>query len=348
MAYNQIFSDSELSLFCYQFSVVLRSGIPYMEAIHLLSDEIMDPKMKPYINDIAKRVQDGESLSLAFKAQNVFPVYLEEMVQISENTGKVPEILEQLSDYYEHNDQLRQKVKSALTYPLVLIGLMGAVILLLIVKVLPIFHDILTSVGGEIPTATQWILDFSRWLQSGIVAMLVVLAMLLLGILFVLKSRYSKKLRDKLLLKTPVVGKLYKQALVVRFAKALSMLVHSGIDSQKALGMIQPLLDNEMMSVRIGEATNALKNGENLHVALKNIKLFPELFIKMVQVGEKSGVLDATMAKVSSIYEKELNRSLQRVTVAIEPTLVIALSVIVGAIMLLVMLPLINIMSSIG
>lgn len=339
---------SDLALFCYQYSVVLKSGIPYLEAVHLLANDVIDEKMKVYASSIATIVEEGFPLSDAFEKQSVFPVYTIEMIRIAESSGKLPEVFERLSDYYEQSDQIKHKVKSALTYPIVLIALMTGVILLLIVKILPIFQDILLSVGGTVPGATQAILNVSMWLQSGIVIILGFIGVILLLLWSVFNTKSQQSRRDRWMLKLPIINRLYKMSLTIKFAKALSLLIHSGMDIDKSFEMIIPMVDNVHIAASLRESLVAIKAGEDYESALKNVGVFPELFLKMMRIGRKTGSLEQTLDRIAGIYDKELSRKLQKYTASVEPTLVIILSVVVGTIMLLVMLPLINIMSSIG
>lgn len=345
---GQILKPAELSLFCYQFSVVFKAGLPYLEGLQLLAGDVFESRLKAIVAEISKEVSLGKSLHEAIEDRGVFPNYLVSMLKIAEETGRLGDVFEQLSGYYEQNDLLKQKVKNALTYPFVLIGLMTAVILLLILKVLPIFHDILLSVGGSVPTATQFVLNFSRLLQNGML-MLIGLALLVLGyFLLIFKTNYFPDHRDHLLINFPVVKKLYRKSVVVKFARALSILTKSGMPIQTSLDMIIPLMNNKFVQKQLEAVNDKVEKGVALDVALKETAMFPEMFIRMIALGNKTGELDNMLEKIADVYDRELSRSLHRLTVSIEPTLVIVLSVIVGAILLLVMLPLINIMSSIG
>jgi len=225
---------------------------------------------------------------------------------------------------------------------------MTAVLLMLILKVLPIFHEILLSVGGSVPTATKFVLDLSQVIQSVLLVFIGLVAVGALYLLLVFKTSLLKSQRDYMLLNAPIVRKIYKKMILVKFARALSILIRSGLPVQSSLEMIQPMMDNHLIQSKIKLAISDVEKGESLESALRKTKLFPELFIKMLSLGNKTGDLDTTLEKISNIYDQELNRTLHRVTVSIEPTLVIILSLVVGAILLLVMLPLINIMSSIG
>lgn len=345
---GQILKPAELSFFCYQFSVVFKAGLPYLEGLQLLAGDVFDTKLKSVVTEISNEVSSGMPLHEAIENRGVFPNYFVSMLKIAEETGRLGDVFEQLSVYYEQNDLLKQKVKNALTYPFVLIGLMTAVILLLILKVLPIFHEILLSVGGSIPAATQFVLNFSRLLQNGML-ILIGLAIVVLGyFILIFKTNNFPDHRDNILVNFPGVKKLYKKSVVVKFARALSILTKSGMPIQTSLDMIIPLMNNKYVQKQLESVNEKVEKGIDLDVALKETSMFPELFVRMIALGNKTGELDTILDKTADVYDRELSRSLHRLTVSIEPTLVIILSVIVGAILLLVMLPLINIMSSIG
>jgi len=345
---SQILKPAELSLFCYQFSVVFKAGIPYLEGLQLLAGDVFESRLKTIVTEISNDVSSGILLFEAIKNRGVFPNYLVSMLKIAEETGRLGDVFEQLSDYYEQSDLLKQKVKNALTYPFVLIGLMTGVILLLILKVLPIFHEILLSVGGSVPKATQFVLDFSRLLQNGLLMLIGLTIMVLVYFLMIFKTNYFLDHRAHILVNFPIVKNLYRKSVVVKFARALSILTKSGMPIQTSLDMIIPLMNNKTVERKLESVNVNVENGMALDVALKETSMFPELFIRMIALGNKTGELDTMLEKIANVYDRELSRSLHRLTVSIEPTLVIILSVIVGAILLLVMLPLINIMSSIG
>ncbi|MDH8677111.1 type II secretion system F family protein [Fusibacter bizertensis] len=345
---KQQLKASEISLFCYQFSVVFKAGIPYLEGLQLLASDVFDGRMKQIVKEIGDDVEEGKLLYEAISARGVFPEYMTSMLKIAENTGRLGDVFEQLASYYEKNDILKQKIKNALTYPFVLIGLMTAVILLLILKVLPIFHEILLSVGGSIPSATQFVLSFSELLQSSMLIIIALLVLIIGYFLLIFKTNYFPRHRDSMLLSLPIVKTLYKKSVVVKFAGALAILTRSGMPIQSSLDLIIPLMDNKLIEEKLNQVVVKIEEGITMEKALRETGLFPELFLKMVALGNKTGELDNMLDKISEVYDRELSRSLHRMTVSIEPTLVIVLSLIVGAILLLVMLPLINIMSSIG
>lgn len=341
-------SDSKLAIFCYQFAIVLKSGIPYVEALQLLSDEVLDGDLKEYTKSISEKAQEGMLLSEAFRRQNVFPRYMVEMIAISEQTGRLAEVFEGLSEYYQKQDDVKRKLRSALTYPLILLALMFGVLILLVVKILPIFHDILQNLGGDIPVATMKILSVSMGVKNNVGWLLLVLALLLSGILIFIKSPRFKRQRDRLLYQSVFTREIYRTSITVKFSSAMAMLVKSGMNVYEAIEMVIPLMDNQDVQEKLMVCAEKLKQDVSLEVALEETKLFKGIFLKMIQIGLKSGNFEETLEKSSEVYEKELDRSLHKLSVSVEPSLVIILSFIVGAILLLVMLPLVEIMSAIG
>ena len=296
---GQILKPAELSLFCYQFSVVFKAGLPYLEGIQLLAGDVFDSRLKAIVTEISSEVSSGKSLHEAIENRGVFPNYLVSMLKIAEETGRLGEIFEQLSVYYEQNDLLKQKVKNALTYPFVLIGLMTAVILLLILKVLPIFHDILLSVGGSIPTATQFVLNFSRLLQNGML-MLIGLTLLIIGyFILIFRTNNFPDHRDHILMNFPVVKNLYRKSVVVKFARALSILTKSGMPIQTSLDLIIPLMNNKYVQNQLQIVADQVDKGVALDAALKETNLFPELFVRMIALGNKTGELDGMLEKIA-------------------------------------------------
>ncbi len=340
--------ESDLALFCYQFSVVLKSGIPYVEALHLLSDEALDAELKQHTQAIAKAAQSGMPLSEAFEREKVFPVYMLEMIAISEQTGRLAEVFEGLSEYYEQIDDTKRKLKSALTYPVVLIALMTGVVLLLVLKILPIFNEVLQAIGGEMPKATRVILGASTALKDNLGVVFAVILLVIVALVTLVKAPFAKGFRDKCAVSMWGVRSLYKKSVAVKFSKAYSMLVKSGMDAYGALEMVIPLMDNHIVVERLNASKKAVAEGASIGEALAATELFNPLFLKMVQVGVKAGTLEDTLDKTAAIYNREMDRSIQKMTVSVEPILVFVLSFIVGIILLLVMLPLIDIMSAIG
>ncbi len=341
-------SVGELSLFSYQLSLVLKSGMPYLEGIQLFSEEIAHPKLKAIAIQLYDDVKEGKKLYEAFQRIGHFPEYYVQMTKIAETTGTVDVEMEKLSAYYDKTEKLNYKIRNALTYPLVLVVLMTAVIMLLILKVFPVFQEVLASLGGEIPAATAFLFDISAGIQNYGTWALGILVVVILGLMLYFKTASGSMAFDKMKLNLPFAKELYRKLMASKLSQSLALMIKAGIPLEDALVLVAPALGNQYACEQVIKAQKSLIQGRNLVEVLEEMDMLPKLFVKMLNVGHKTGEMDKMLLKLNDIYEVEVDRFLQNTTSAIEPTLVIILSVIVGAILLTVMLPLISIMASIG
>lgn len=339
---------SDLSLFCYQYSVAFNAGIPYLEAVNLLAEDVVDLKVKGAAENIAAHVEQGETLADAFSLTGLFPVYMVEMIRVAESTGNLPETFERLSSYYGQLDETNQEIKGALTYPAILIALMTGVILLLALRILPIFKEVLESVGGTQSTSGNTLIALSmvvQWSTLGIILIGLIGAVIVYrGVTGKLKQSH----KDHWRLNLPYIKGFYKLSSSITFARGMAMMIHSGMDMFKALQLIIPMMDNGILEHKLEKSLDLLKDGKNLSESIEHLDVFPALYLKILRTGERSGTLDQTMDHLAEIYEREFSRRLKKIASTIEPALVIIMSIIVGVIMLMVLLPLIEIMSAIG
>ena len=341
-------SSNELSVFCYQMALVLKSGMSLMEGMQLLSDEMMDSRLKAAALQMYQDIRMGLSFHDALEKHPIFPPYMINMAKIGEVSGSLDDVMEHLSSYYEKSDKLNRRIKSAVTYPLILTGLMAGVILLLVFRILPMFNDILSSIGGEMPVITMAMLNISTYLRRYLIVFALIALCLSLFFHFYLRTSKGKAALDRFLVESRLTKQVLQKISVARFCMGMSLLLKSGLGFEESLDLVQSIVGNTYIANKLKECKKAIKNGTDMMQAFMDIAIFPRLVVRMMNIGYKTGELDNTMSKVSVIYEGEVENSLQRLTSIIEPILVIILSMVVGFILLTVMLPLINIMSSIG
>jgi len=338
----------ELSLFSYQLSIILKSGVPYLEGLELFKEESEDDLMKELGNSLYDDVKSGKKLYESFENLDAFPDYFIQMTKIAEKSGTLDIEMEELSNFYENREKTRYKIRKALVYPIILFILMASVIALLVVKVFPIFQEVLTSLGGDLPASTAAIFGLSKFLQNFGTFILIMLGSIIVILFIFSKTQSGNHSFDKFKINSSFLGKIYKKLTALRFAQGLSMMVKSGISFEDALSMSAPLTGNFYAEEKIKEAHTSIIKGKSVVDSLKEINIFPNLFIQMIRMGFKSGQIDSMLTKLCDIYKVELERSTERFTSSIEPALVIILSIVVGIILLTVMLPMIQIMSSIG
>ena len=338
----------ELSWLCGQIALVLKSGIPIQEGVDMLADSSDNPRMSSVLHALGKGVEQRQPLSAALERQGGFPSHLVGMARIGEVSGNLDTVMTNLSDFYERNARLSARIRSALTYPLVLLIMMAAIIVLLVVRVLPIFSNIFVSLGGDMPAFSRGVLQTGLFLQQHALVILAVLIVLVAAAVFFFRTAAGRRLRDRIRLGLPGLKGLYSKIYASRFSMAMSYMLSSGIDMDTSLGMAETIVDNGIVAGRIAESRALMAQGEEPFAALGRTGIFPKLFIRMLAMGSKAGELDTVMGKVARSYEGEVDDQLNRLTGIVEPLLVVVLSAVVGGILLTVMLPLIDIMSSIG
>lgn len=338
----------DLAWFCEQIALVQKSGIGIHDGVSLLTDSTDDQRQLSVLKRLETELKTMIPLSAAMKAAGGFPPYLIRMSEIGEVSGNLDKVMTNLSDFYQRDAELRRKLRSALVYPVVLLVMMAAVIVLLIVRVLPIFSEILSAFGGEMPGVSLALLNFGFFLGRNGWWLLPLIIFLIIALVIWFRQQKGRLMLEKFKTRAPLIGSIYRQIYAARFSLALSYLISSGIDLDTSLKMTEDMLDNELIRRKIIVCREEISSGKDPFEALQETELFPKIFARMLALGSRTGNLDQVMGKISKTYESDVQNRLARLTSLVEPMLVIILSLIVGVILLTVMLPLIQIMSSIG
>jgi len=342
-------SAKETSIFCRQMSVLFFSDISLMEGLALVTEQTENAQIKIALNEILKHMDEGLTFAESIAMYtNLFSSYMLNMVKVGEVSGTLDVVFVELSNYYEKENKVRKRLKSAVTYPLVLSIMMAVIIGVLIIKILPMFNDVLKSMGGQMPALTRWMLSLSAFLaQYG----LIILGILLIAVLIISQIRKTENSSlwfDKLKVQLPLARYIYSRAIVSRISRSLSLLLKSGIQIIVALKEMTAIIDNKHLENEFKKSIKEVEDGKELSEALKKMNIFPPLFLKMIVIGEKTGNLDEMLERSSSIFDEELEDAVEKVTALIEPILILILSVVIGIILISVMLPMISIMTSIG
>lgn len=347
--YSQPINSRELAVFCQQLSVVITSDITIMEGMLMLAQQADDRRLRVALTTVYSDMNHGMVFSEAMgRHRGLFPAYMLNMIAIGEQSGSLDSVLARLATYYEKESIIKRKVKNAATYPVILTILMLGVILLLILRILPSFSDILTSVGGEIPTLTKAVLDIGAFFGKNGAVVLLVIAAAALILVIMARTRAGRYAWNAFTIKIPVVHTVITRIVTARFARGLSIQLHAGIPLSTALALVDSLVDNSYIVRKLERARRDIQDGKDLYEALDSARIFPPLFMRMALIGQKTGNIDVMLDKAANLFEDEVDSALERVVTAVEPTLIIILSIIVGIILLSVMLPMISIISSIG
>jgi len=340
----------DLSIFSRQMAVMMTTDISLQESIIIAAEQTQNPRLQGAIHSIAADLDDQFTIAQGMRrVGDTLPEYMINMVSLGESSGTMDDVFTQLADYYEKEHKLRRKVRSAATYPLILTVLMAAVVVLLITRILPMFNSILSSMGGEMPGITSALLTFGTWLGDQWLWVVLGIAVVVVGLYLYGRSPGGRLATDRLQVRLPLFRGVFSRIITVRFARALALLLRSGVTLFGALEMMDPLIENLFVRKIFMQMRGALIEGETqVSDGFKSMDVFPQLFIRMVAMGEKTGGLDSLLTRSAALFDDELDNALERLTTLIEPILVIVLAAIVGVILLSLMLPMIDIMNAIG
>ncbi len=292
------------------------------------------------ISDVTSRVQGGDTFHEAIaKHPRVFNRLYVSMVKAGEHGGLLAEILDRLAGFLEATARLRKKVKSAMTYPVIVICIAFAITTFLIVKVVPIFGEIFKDFGAKLPAPTQFLIDVSDFIRGNWYLLALGIGGTIFGIRYFLRSKRGKQLSDKWKLKLPVFGPLVHKICMSRFSRTFAQLIRSGVPILEVLDIVGGSSGNHVIETSIKTVSQDIEKGDNLSVALSKKKIFPPMLLRMVAAGEATGKVDTMLEKMADFWDEEIEAMLDAMTSLIEPMLIVFLGVIVGGIVIAMFLP---------
>ena len=341
-------SNEELMSFCSQLSMILHAGISSIEGLAIMKEDLSDGEGKKILETLYEHMEKSGNLAQSMKETEVFPEYVCSMTEIGEQTGRLDEVMDGLALHYEREKDLAESIKSALLYPAVMLGMLTVVILILVVKVMPVFHEVLQQLGGGLTGVSAGILKIGTVLSRYSLAFVLILAALVAVMAYLVLSDKGREAFRGWLERSRLTGKTAEKIACSRVAEGLSLCIFSGLDMDQSLEMTEKLVTHSEMKHRISKCRELMMEGEGIDRALTESRIFSGIYGKMVSVGMRTGSVDRVMSKIAGEYEEDVVQSLQQKISVIEPTLVAVLSVLVGLILISVMLPLMNIMSSLG
>jgi type IV pilus assembly protein PilC len=317
--------------FSRQLASFLKAGIPILEALATVGEEMSSEKMTEVVGEIRATLQRGGSIGDAIAQHpKVFPGYYIAMVRAAELTGKLDEVLDQLAGYLERDVAARRQVKSSLTYPLFVMGLAIVAVVVMSVWVLPKFKNLYGSLGAHLPLPTRMLLGFTGFMTDYWMFVAGGLAVVGLVIYALIGGNHGKDRRDRLALKLPVLGGLFNLIAVERFCRILSALATAGVPLPDAVQVSADSTNNSVFKAKLGEVRVAMVRGAGLAKPMSDAGLFPAAARQMIKVGESTGTLDAQLASAAEFYERELAYRLKKATDLFEPIVILGVGVIVG------------------
>ncbi|PID15678.1 type II secretion system protein F [Sporosarcina sp. P34] len=330
----------QLIMFLRQFSTLLQAGVTIVDAVRILSMQVEQAAFRKILTAVQEDLRTGTALSIAFgKHPKVFEPLILNMVAAGEVSGTVDESLDQLAEHFEKAYRTRQKVTSAMAYPVVVGIIAIAVVIFLLWFVVPMFVDMFDSIGGQLPWLTRAVMAASEWIANYWYLLILIISILVVGYILFRSNPKGKYILDTILLKLPIFGSIAQKSSLAMMTRTLSSMFSSSVPILQALSMTERVVGNEVISKVIGESRVSMERGGSLTEPMLNHWAFPPLIPHMIAIGEETGSLDTMLAKVADFYEKEVEAATDRLKALIEPLMIVFLAAVVGTIVLAIMLP---------
>lgn len=345
---NITLNNSEIAAFCEQMAMILKSGITPKDGLTLMMNDAKDSTTKSVLERLIKEANTGNNFSSCIKDTHFFPEYVENMIAIGEETGKLDEVMQSLADYYTHEEIVADNIRSAITYPLIMLCMMIFIIIILITKVLPLFNQVFVQLGTQMTGIAASLLKIGASLQKYSIVLVIILVVLLAFVIFISRTKAGRMLAHSMRNHFGPTKTFFRNIAYGRFAHGMALTIGSGMGIYQALNMVGTLVEHNEVEAQIASVKTSIDNGDSLAEALIGAGMLGNLYSRMIAIGVKTGNVDEILGKIGRLYEEDTDKKLQSFIAIIEPTLVIILSLIVGLIMLSVILPLLGAMSSLG
>jgi len=342
--------EKELAIFTRQFSVMIDAGLPLVQCLEILAGQQENKTFQKMLNSVRASVEGGTTLSAAMKQhEKVFDPLYYNMVEAGETGGILDTILQRLSTYIEKNVKLKRAVKSAMIYPIAVLGIAASVIILLLWKVVPIFITLFNGLDVDLPLPTRIVIGLSHFVGS-IYGLLILV--FFVGGVFALKFWYGtpqgRMVLDTLLLKVPVIGNVLRKIAVARFTRTLGTLISSGVPILEGLDITARTSGNAVVEKAISQTRKAVEAGRSLVDPLKETDVFPGMVTQMIGVGEQTGAMDAMLQKIADFYEDEVDAAVKDMLTAIEPIMIVVLGTVVGGVVISMYMPLFSLIGKLS
>jgi type IV pilus assembly protein PilC len=337
---GKVVKVDELSIFTRQLATIINAGIPIVQGLGILASQIKNKKFQAVVAAVKSDIESGVSLEESLrKHPRAFSELYVNMASAGEKSGNMPEVLSRLAKYLEREASVRGKVKSAMTYPVVVLVVAISIALGILYKVVPTFATLFEDLGAELPIPTQILISASHLLVNNFIW----IVLITIGAIFAIRS-YSRTYNgrrtiDRIKLKLPVFSDLLIKGAVARFSRTLSTMITSGIDLLVALEITAKTSGNSIIEDALMEARNKVTQGRSLNDSIEKFKVFPPMLSQMIKVGEETASLDEMLSKIADFYEEEVDRAVDTLLSLIEPIMIIFLGVLIGGMVVALYLP---------
>jgi type IV pilus assembly protein PilC len=337
---KQKVKEKDIVVFARIFATMINAGLPLIQCLDLLSQQEQNKTFAKIITTVKEDIEGGSTLHDALKKHpRVFDELFVNLVAAGESGGILDVILNRLSNYMEKAMKLKSRVKSAMTYPAIVLVVAVAVVALLLVYVIPVFKKLFESMGGQLPGPTQFLIDVSEFTQSYFLFMIGFLAVFVYLFRRYYRTEKGRRTVDALVLKAPVFGPLIKKVAVAKFTRTLSTMLGSGVPILEGLSIVSKTAGNVIIESAIMKTRQSISEGRTIAEPLAETDIFPAMVVQMIAVGEATGALDAMLEKIADFYDDEVDTAVGALTTMLEPFMMVFLGVVVGGMIICMYLP---------
>jgi type IV pilus assembly protein PilC len=333
--------SEDIAVFTRQMATMMKAGVPLMRAFEIVSEGLENKKMADLVMQLKNNVAGGGTFGGALREH---PKYFDDLfcalVESGEQAGALETMLDRVALYREKAESLKKKVKSAMKYPITILAIAAIVTVILLLKVVPVFADMFSSFGADLPVPTQVVMNMSEWVQSnGLIGLGIFVAAIILFQQAMQRSKPFRHVIQRILVKLPVFGPILYQSAMARYARTLSTTFAAGVPLVNALDSAAGASGNIVYETAINNVRRDVETGTELAVSMKSQGVFPPMLTQMVSIGEQSGALDDMLSKAANIYEEEVDNLVDGLTSMMEPLIMAILGIVVGGLVVAMYLP---------
>ena len=330
----------EIVIFSRQLATMVDSGIPLVQSLDILCEQIEKPVFKNILAKVKDDIETGSSLSDALaRHPGVFSTLYVNMVRAGESSGALDDILDRLAMYLEKTNTLQRKVKSSLVYPAVVITMAMLITLVMLLKVIPTFKGIFAMLGGELPLPTRILIFVSDTIRQLFLYVASGIAVIVFALRKYARTSQGRENFDRMLLGMPVLGTLFRKVAVAKFTRTFATLIKSGVPILVSLEIVGKTAGNAVIEKAVESVRNGIKEGENIADPLAKSGAFPPMVVRMIKVGEQTGELEKMLTKIADFYEDQVDAAVSGLTSLIEPLIIGFLGIVIGGIVIAMFLP---------
>ena len=336
----------DIAVLSRQFAVMINSGLSLLRALNILAEQTENPSLRAVLGEVRSDVERGQSLSQALqKHPKAFNKLYIAMVKSGESSGALDATLNRMADTLEKEVALRQKIKSAMTYPVAIFGLVVLIVTAMLMFVVPMFEDLYKDLGGTLPLPTRALIGLSNLIKT--------FWFIWFGGLFAASWAFKRwkatgpgqAAWDRIKLRLPIFGGLVHKTALSRFARTLAALLRSGVPILQGLDIVKDTVNNEVVAHAVSEVQSSVKEGASIAKPLEKHAVFPPMVVQMMMVGEETGALDHMLEKIADFYDQEIDATVDAMTSLIEPLLIVVMGAAVGGMVVALYMPMFNIIN---